>query len=71
MNPCEELDRLLRDSGLKVRFGLEAQGHIPTIEFLLKVGASWATIGRKIGWHGPTAERFYLRYLARLGKDGE
>jgi hypothetical protein len=32
----EELDKQLKKSGLKVVFGLEAQGHIPTIEAEIK-----------------------------------
>lgn len=54
----------------RVVFGLEAQGHITTIEQMLQEDASWNEIGKAIGWHGPTAQRYYQRYLDRLqGKD--
>ena len=47
-----------------IRYGLAAQGHIPTIGRLLAAGASWDEIGREIGWCPATAERHYGRYLA-------
>jgi hypothetical protein len=46
-------------------FGLSAQGHIPTVQWLLRHGADWEQIGEVIGWHGPTAEKFYKRWLER------
>lgn len=46
-------------SSKPVLFGLRAQGHLPTVERMLAEGASWEKIGRKIGWDGATAERFY------------
>ena len=56
--------------GLKVVFGLEAQGHIKTIEdelarwdadmfYCVEV---WRIIGRKIGWCPFTAAMDYMRY---------
>jgi hypothetical protein len=46
-------------------FGLEAQGHIPTVEAALAEGVDWREIGRRIGWDGETARTYYERYLAR------
>ncbi len=46
-------------------FGLEAQGHIPTINRMLKAGASWEEIGRAIGWCPKTTEEHYGWYLEK------
>lgn len=46
-------------------FGLEAQGHIPTIEKMLADGKTWAEIGEAIHWDGDTAWGYYERYKAR------
>jgi hypothetical protein len=56
----------------KIRFGLEAQGHIPTIEAMLKEwgGSSkyaWEAIGKKIGWCPFSACASYLSYILRHG----
>ena len=51
--------------GVRIQFGLEAQGHIPTVERLLSEGKTWDEIGDVIGWHGPTAKEYYERYLER------
>lgn len=48
-------------SGALVRFGLRAQGHIPTIERMLADGASWRAIGDAIGWDWRTAKEWYER----------
>jgi len=48
-----------------VLFGLEAQGHIPTVEAALSEGTDWQQIGRRIGWDGETARQYYERHLAR------
>lgn len=48
-----------------VAFGLEAQGHIQTIETMLADGADWQEIGRSINWDGETAKSYYERHLAR------
>jgi hypothetical protein len=40
-------------------FGLRAQGHIPTVERMLAVGASWDEIGKAIGWTADAAEQHY------------
>lgn len=47
-------------------FGLEAQGHIQTVETMLDNGSDWKAIGNAIGWDGATAEQYYQRYLTRL-----
>lgn len=57
------LTELLRDAKVTIRFGLVAQGHIPTIEEALKAGESWNEIGRRIGWCPKTAKEHYERYL--------
>jgi hypothetical protein len=46
-----------------VVIGLEAQGHIPTVERMLADGESWEAIGEAIGWHGPTAAEWYRYHL--------
>lgn len=48
-----------------VLFGLEQQGHIPTIENMLREGRDWPFIGRAINWEPSTAKAFYERYLER------
>lgn len=57
----------MNENEMKVKFGLEAQGHIPTIERILsELGTSnesWTIIGKKIGWHPLTACAHYLRYV--------
>lgn len=52
---------------MPVAFGLEAQGHIQTIEAALAEGADWQEIGRRINWDGETAKSYYERHLARKG----
>jgi len=53
------------DPSVRIAFGLEAQGHIPTVEAMLADGLDWPAIGRRIGWHGETAKQYYERHLAR------
>lgn len=67
--PAAETDTLAdgQIAGARVLFGLEAQGHIPTIEAMLAEQANWQEIGRRIGWDGATARAYYKRYLARNG----
>jgi hypothetical protein len=50
---------------VEVVFGLVAQGHIPTIEYLLASGEGWAYIGKVIGWEPDTVRRHYKAYLAQ------
>lgn len=47
-----------------VLFGLEAQGHIQTVETALSEGADWQEIGRRIGWDGETAKQYYERHVS-------
>ena len=49
--------------GVKVKFGLVAQGHIPTIEKMLDKHCSWDEINKEIGWAGGAAQENYTRYL--------
>lgn len=51
----------LMASRVPVKFGLRAQGHLPTIERMLADGAGWDAIGSAIGWHGDTARQWYER----------
>lgn len=43
----------------KVVFGLEAQGHLPTIQRMLDEGSSWDAIGRAINWDPATAKKHW------------
>lgn len=54
---------VLFDGSAKILFGLEAQGHVPKIEAMLRDGRDWPFIGRAIGWDGDTARQYYERYL--------
>ncbi len=51
-------------SSVPIVFGLEAQGHIPTIEAMLNDGEEWPEIGRRIGWDWKTAKAYYQRFLS-------
>ncbi len=51
-----------------VLFGLEAQGHIPTIEIGLSHGDTWQEIGSRIGWEPETAKRHYEMWKERAVK---
>ena len=62
MSPEQELDKLLQESGVQIKFGLRAQGHIPTIHRMLSEGKSWEDIGRVIHWDPKTAERWFKRF---------
>jgi hypothetical protein len=61
----EKATKLLEVIDGPILFGLEAQGHIPVIASMLEANESWDEIGRAIGWHGPTAQEYYQRYLKR------
>lgn len=54
-----ELDKLLGEAGLQVKFGLRQQGHLPTIKRMLEECKSWEEIGRAISWDPTTAEEWY------------
>lgn len=60
-------DEVFKD--VKVRIGLEQQGHIPTVEKMLAEGKSWQEIGDAIGWDGATAKQWYGFYLERKAKE--
>lgn len=66
------LGNLLDEIGVQVKIGLEAQGHIPTIEGMLAEGRTWEEIGRRIGWDGETARTWYADHLEdrRAGGQG-
>ena len=44
---------------MPVVFGLKNQGHIPTVEKMLKEGKSWGEIGKALNWDGETARQHY------------
>jgi len=48
--------------GIKMKIGLESQGHLGTVESMLKDGKSWDEIGRAIGWIGYAAKDWYVRH---------
>jgi len=51
-------------------FGLDAQGHVPTVERMLADGADWDAIGKAIGWDPATARDYWSRSLvARLSEE--
>jgi len=52
-----------------VCFGLEAQGHIPTIEWMLQEGASWREISQAIGWDPEAAAQHYLWHIQRIAQE--
>ena len=54
----------------RVLFGLKAQGHLPTIEKMLKDGATWKEIGKKIGWCPETGKKDYERHVKYVQKRG-
>lgn len=73
----------LEEKGLKMVFGLEAQGHLPTIKRILdkwnepmienQVDMTyskcvWDEIGREIGWCPFTASLSYFQYIANKQK---
>ena len=61
-DPIGELIELLDSCGTDIRFGLRAQGHIPTIQRMLAAGESWGAIGKEIGWCPATAEKWFCRF---------
>ena len=67
-DPIAELGKLLQDAGATVKFGLRAQGHLPTIERMLDEGASWHAIGRAIGWSKHAACEYYTIHLREDAK---
>ena len=59
-----DLAKLIDEAGLTVKFGLKAQGHLPTIRAMLNGGDNWAAIGKAIGWCPKTAQEHWERYYA-------
>ena len=63
----QHIENAIENKGFKVRFGLEQQGHISTIEAMLEEFGnhedSWKRIGEKIGWEYKTAMCWYIGYL--------
>lgn len=46
-----------------VNFGLESQGHIPTILRMLQEGCTWDEIAKSVNWDRETLELWYCRWL--------
>lgn len=81
----KKLFEAAENKGLGVVFGLEAQGHIPTIEAEIKrwnegieygndmtfCKAVWEDIGKKIGWCPFTAALYYFEYINNKQKNLE
>jgi hypothetical protein len=63
----EYLAKKIDEAGLTIKFGLEQQGHIETIEEILDdFGSndySWQKIADKIGWCKNAARDHYIEYL--------
>lgn len=59
MSAIDDLCELLDGAGMQIKFGLRQQGHMDTVRAMLDEGKSWEEIGKVIGWHGPTAQRFF------------
>lgn len=64
-DPIADLAEIMKDSGLKIRFGLEQQGHMPTIRRMLDAGSAWGEIGAAIGWDPKTAMLWFQRATMR------
>lgn len=64
MDIAAELGKLLDEAGATVKFGLRQQGHVPTVERMLRERKTWAEIGEAIGWDGNTAAEWYYRFEA-------
>ncbi len=77
MKDLKDLFNKIDEKGLKVKFGLEAQGHIETIECILDKWNNvndghdidmtysthvWNDIGKEIGWCPLTACLSYFKY---------
>jgi len=55
----DEIWSAITARGRGVAFGLQAQGHLTTIERMLGEGRDWKEIGQAIGWCPETAQRHY------------
>lgn len=65
--PRPDYADLLAELGeVRVRFGLDAQGHVSTIERMLAEGASWEDIGAAIHWDPATVKRHWAARQAAL-----
>lgn len=62
-NPVRELAELLREGKIVAKFGLKAQGHIPTIENMLGENRPWSVIAREIGWTEDALKEHWIWHL--------
>lgn len=71
----EYLAKKIDEAGMTVKFGLEQQGHISTIEKILDdLGScdySWSKIAKEIGWETNAARDSYINYLRKKISDGK
>ena len=62
----KDLCDLLGECNVTPRIGLEAQGHIPTVERMLAEGHSWDEIAKAVRWSdGEVVRKWYGYYLDR------
>lgn len=59
IEPPDDVEKALLNA--PVKFGLVAQGHVPTIDRMIAEGKDWPEIGAAIGWEPDTAMRHYLK----------
>ncbi len=57
MNAIDKLIEILGDT--PVLIGLRQQGHMPTVERMVREGKTWEEIGSAIGWDGKAAHDWY------------
>lgn len=64
----DELFSMLDALGATPRFGLDAQGHVPTVLDMLARGDTWDAIGAAIGWTPSVAEDHWKQRCVQLGE---
>ena len=56
---AEQFIKDLMAGKIPVCIGLRAQGHLPTVEKMLREGATWEEIGKQIKWDADTVKEWY------------
>lgn len=60
-------DKLLANlHNVPLVIGLRQQGHMLTVEQMLRDGKAWDEIGEAIGWHGPTVRDWWAREVVAV-----
>ncbi len=54
---------------MRLLFGLEAQGHIPTILDLMKRGKTWPEIAKHIGWSTIELKKHWRTYMQKIDEE--